>query len=128
MARLVVVSSRVSVPNSDGARRAGGLEVALRPALERTGGIWFGWSGKAVPRSRPESHRADLGAVRTASHARRPSRLSLRSFQPSLRDRLLGELSKPVPRRIIPRDRGVALRTSVEIGGAKRIGGVRCPQ
>src|SRR5262245_22041964 len=51
LARLVVVSNRVSVPNSDGARRAGGLEVALRPALERIGGIWFGWSGKAVPRS-----------------------------------------------------------------------------
>jgi trehalose 6-phosphate synthase len=51
LARLVVVSNRVSVPNRDGAKRAGGLEVALRPALERNGGIWFGWSGKAVPRS-----------------------------------------------------------------------------
>ena len=25
--------------------RAGGLEVALRPALERNGGVWFGWVG-----------------------------------------------------------------------------------
>jgi trehalose-6-phosphate synthase len=39
-----------SVPKGDGANRAGGLEVALRPALERNGGVWFGWSGKAVPR------------------------------------------------------------------------------
>jgi trehalose 6-phosphate synthase len=58
--RLVVVSNRVSVPNADAARRAGGLEVALRPALERNGGVWFGWSGKAVPR-------ADVG-MHTVSH------------------------------------------------------------
>src|SRR3977135_2478191 len=51
LARLVVVSNRVSIPNGDGAKRAGGLEVALRPALERNGGVWFGWSGKAVPRA-----------------------------------------------------------------------------
>lgn len=46
MARLVVVSNRVSVPSGDGAKRAGGLEVALRPALQRHGGVWLGWSGK----------------------------------------------------------------------------------
>jgi hypothetical protein len=49
--RLVVVSNRVSLPNRDGAKHAGGLEVVLRPVLEQNGGIWFGWSGKAVPRS-----------------------------------------------------------------------------
>jgi len=42
--RLVVVSNRVGIP--DGGTRAGGLEVAIRPALKRRGGIWFGWSGK----------------------------------------------------------------------------------
>jgi trehalose 6-phosphate synthase len=46
LARLVVVSNRVSVPSGDGARRAGGLEVALRPALHHNGGVWLGWSGK----------------------------------------------------------------------------------
>src|SRR5262249_6291083 len=46
LARLVVVSNRVSVPSGDGAKRAGGLEVALRPALRRNGGVWLGWSGK----------------------------------------------------------------------------------
>jgi trehalose 6-phosphate synthase len=56
VARLVVVSNRVSVPNGDSAKRAGGLEVALRPALERNGGVWFGWSGKAVPRPDVEMH------------------------------------------------------------------------
>ncbi len=48
MARLVVVSNRVSVPTGDGAKRAGGLEVALRPALQRNGGLWLGWSGKVA--------------------------------------------------------------------------------
>src|SRR5271170_3890662 len=56
LARLVVVSNRVSVPNGDSAKRAGGLEVALRPALERNGGVWFGWSGRAVPPSDVELH------------------------------------------------------------------------
>jgi trehalose 6-phosphate synthase len=46
VARLAVISNRVSVPTSDGAKRAGGLEVALRPALQHNGGIWLGWSGK----------------------------------------------------------------------------------
>jgi trehalose 6-phosphate synthase len=41
----------VSLPNRNDANRAGGLEVALRPALERSGGMWFGWSGKVAPRS-----------------------------------------------------------------------------
>ncbi|MCF8477137.1 MAG: alpha,alpha-trehalose-phosphate synthase (UDP-forming) [Pseudolabrys sp.] len=44
MARLVVVSNRVGIP--DGAARAGGLEVSIQPALKKRGGIWFGWSGK----------------------------------------------------------------------------------
>jgi trehalose 6-phosphate synthase len=42
-----VVSNRVSVP-SDGVKRAGGLEVALRPTLQNNGGIWLGWSGKVA--------------------------------------------------------------------------------
>jgi trehalose 6-phosphate synthase len=48
LARLVVVSNRVSVPSGDGAKRAGGLEVALRPALQHNGGVWIGWSGKVA--------------------------------------------------------------------------------
>ena len=50
MARLVVISNRVSVPSGDGAKRAGGLEVALRPALQHNGGVWLGWSGKVAVR------------------------------------------------------------------------------
>ena len=46
LARLVVVSNRVGVP--DRGTRAGGLEVAIRPALKRHGGLWFGWSGRVA--------------------------------------------------------------------------------
>jgi trehalose 6-phosphate synthase len=52
VARLAVVSNRVSVPTRDGVMRAGGLEVALRPALQRNGGIWVGWSGKIGARDK----------------------------------------------------------------------------
>jgi glycosyl transferase family 20 len=40
----------------DSTKRAGGLEVALRPALERNGGVWFGWSGKTVPSADVKTH------------------------------------------------------------------------
>jgi trehalose 6-phosphate synthase len=46
LARLVVVSNRVGVPDSGA--RAGGLEVAIRPALRKRGGVWFGWSGRVA--------------------------------------------------------------------------------
>jgi len=44
MGRLVVVSNRVGPLKDTG--QAGGLAVALVDALTKTGGIWFGWSGK----------------------------------------------------------------------------------
>jgi trehalose 6-phosphate synthase len=46
VSRLVVVSNRVGIP--DGTARAGGLEVSIRPALKKRGGLWFGWSGKVI--------------------------------------------------------------------------------
>ena len=46
MARLVVVSNRVSVPDQRGGARAGGLEVAIKSALKPRSGLWFGWSGR----------------------------------------------------------------------------------
>jgi trehalose 6-phosphate synthase len=42
--RLVVVSNRVG-PIGGGNPAQGGLAVAIRAALERAGGIWFGYSG-----------------------------------------------------------------------------------
>jgi trehalose 6-phosphate synthase len=52
LARLVVVSNRVGIP--DRGARPGGLEVAIRPALKRHGGLWFGWSGR-VAEDMPQS-------------------------------------------------------------------------
>jgi trehalose 6-phosphate synthase len=45
LARLIVVSNRVAVPNRDGSSLAGGLAVAVRSLLKGHGGLWFGWSG-----------------------------------------------------------------------------------
>ncbi|HET9643927.1 MAG TPA: trehalose-6-phosphate synthase [Burkholderiaceae bacterium] len=45
MPRLVIVSNRTADPRKTA---AGGLAVALGPALEQTGGLWFGWSGRIV--------------------------------------------------------------------------------
>jgi trehalose 6-phosphate synthase len=47
LARLIVVSNRVSLPDNS-VKRAGGLEVALRPVLQENGGVWLGWSGKVA--------------------------------------------------------------------------------
>jgi trehalose 6-phosphate synthase len=47
VSRLVVVSNRVAVPKARGATGAqGGLTGALQAALQASGGLWFGWSGK----------------------------------------------------------------------------------
>ncbi len=56
MARLVVVSNRVSVPDIRGGARAGGLEVAVRAALRHQPGVWFGWSGKTAEADKIETH------------------------------------------------------------------------
>jgi trehalose 6-phosphate synthase len=46
LARLVVVSNRVAVPER--AARAGGLAVALKASLKHEHGVWFGWSGRVA--------------------------------------------------------------------------------
>jgi trehalose-6-phosphate synthase len=56
LARLILVSNRVPTPNAGGAQRAGGLEVALAPTFKQNPGIWFGWSGKVVPRDPVSTH------------------------------------------------------------------------
>ncbi|QIL81906.1 alpha,alpha-trehalose-phosphate synthase (UDP-forming) [Diaphorobacter sp. HDW4A] len=45
MGRLVVVSNRLADPRKPA---AGGLAVALGESLQRTGGLWFGWSGNII--------------------------------------------------------------------------------
>ncbi|WP_045388485.1 alpha,alpha-trehalose-phosphate synthase (UDP-forming) [Falsirhodobacter sp. alg1] len=61
MGRLIVVSNRVPVPDKDGKLPAGGLAVAVHAALKDKGGLWFGWSGKAVEDEDP-------GAVEHREH------------------------------------------------------------
>src|SRR5690606_35038413 len=60
MSRLVMVSNRVAAPHQP---RSGGLVVALDVALRETGGIWFGWSGKATRDGTRELHRTEAGNV-----------------------------------------------------------------
>ena len=55
MSRLVVVSNRVALPDSD---QNGGLATALDAALKEAGGLWFGWSGKVARAHSGEVHRA----------------------------------------------------------------------
>ena len=61
MSRLVVVSNRVAVPDES---HAGGLAVALQAALEETGGLWFGWSGKIDPDASGQIHEQHAGNIR----------------------------------------------------------------
>jgi trehalose 6-phosphate synthase len=49
LARLIIVSNRVSIPKTGS--RAGGLEVAVLAALKRHPGVWFGWSGRTATKS-----------------------------------------------------------------------------
>jgi len=63
MGRLVVVSNRLADPRKTA---AGGLAVALGQALEASGGLWFGWSGRVVEGGTPgeaEINRQQAGAV-----------------------------------------------------------------
>jgi len=62
VSRLVVVSNRVVLP-SERMQRAGGLAVAIREALGRSGGLWFGWSGEIVETPAPTAQTARKGKV-----------------------------------------------------------------
>jgi trehalose 6-phosphate synthase len=61
LARLIVVSNRVSMPRIGGAPRAGGLEVALAPVLKNIPSVWFGWSGNVVEAGKVATQRIDQG-------------------------------------------------------------------
>ena len=51
VSRLIVVSNRVA--KNDGANKGseGGLAVGVMAAMEKAGGVWFGWSGKVDNRN-----------------------------------------------------------------------------
>jgi trehalose 6-phosphate synthase len=78
MARLIVVSNRVALP--DQLAPTGGLAVGVLAALRGAdGGIWFGWSGKTqeVPSSEPVEVERDgirfITVVTGDNHACRPT-------------------------------------------------------
>jgi trehalose 6-phosphate synthase len=63
LARLILVSNRVTMPSA-GKQRAGGLEVALAPVLKNIESVWFGWSGEVVPAGEVKTHRFEGQARR----------------------------------------------------------------
>jgi trehalose 6-phosphate synthase len=64
--RLVAVSNRVG-PIEAGKASQGGLAVAIRAALEETGGLWFGFSGNITERPSGEPKLATSGRVTAAT-------------------------------------------------------------
>ena len=61
MARLILVSNRVPTPTAGAAQRSGGLEVVLAPTFRQNPGVWFGWSGKVVPRDQVSTQTVERG-------------------------------------------------------------------
>ena len=49
MARLVVISNRVAIPEGGDKPPQGGLAVAVAAAMREREGLWFGWSGEIAP-------------------------------------------------------------------------------
>lgn len=65
MSRLVCVSNRL--PNPSGAPPRGGLASGLDGLLHEMGGLWIGWSGQSVARSRPAATIKDGDSYSTLS-------------------------------------------------------------
>ena len=64
MTRLVAVSNRVAQPKKG--KSSGGLAVGIWSALQRHGGVWFGWSGKTAATEPGEPRVSESGDVRFA--------------------------------------------------------------
>ena len=62
--RLIVVSNRVALPRQTA---TGGLASAMRAALQETGGVWFGWSGKVAAETAATVHHLYDGPVHYAT-------------------------------------------------------------
>ena len=63
--RLVIISNRVAAES--GKPDSGGLAVAIRAALESSGGIWFGWSGHVEEKAGDEPELTAHGALTCAT-------------------------------------------------------------
>jgi len=53
MARLIVVSNRVPLPDEHGSPPPGGMAIALNAALKKKNGLWMGWSGEVKGEEEP---------------------------------------------------------------------------
>ncbi|HEV2100412.1 MAG TPA: trehalose-6-phosphate synthase, partial [Stellaceae bacterium] len=63
--RLVIISNRVAAEN--GKPDSGGLAVAIRAALESSGGIWFGWNGQVEEKADAEPELTAHGPLTSAT-------------------------------------------------------------
>jgi trehalose 6-phosphate synthase len=63
--RLVAISNRVAAPKRG--KVAGGLAVGVLAALEKRGGVWFGWSGKTAAQEPGAAKVVTAGNVRYAT-------------------------------------------------------------
>ena len=102
LARLVVVSNRVAVPDGKSGGRAGGLEVAVKAALRHRQGVWFGWSGKVARKGDAiETKTVDARRHRLRDH--RPRHGGLPGILQRLRQpRAVADPALPLrPRRIL---------------------------
>ena len=65
MTRLIIISNRV--PDPEQSASAGGLAVGLQAALEKSGGMWFGWSGECNEAATGEPRFQKIGEVTYAT-------------------------------------------------------------
>jgi trehalose 6-phosphate synthase len=66
VARIVVVSNRIPVPDGRGGRRAGGLAVVLKNAV-KVDALWFGWSGRIAETTSEEASVIAHGGIEYAT-------------------------------------------------------------
>lgn len=105
--RLIVVSNRVP-PASDfqsevrGEAAAGGLVTAVRAAMTRRGGLWFGWSGRSTRRrGRSTPTITDFGDVKLATIDLSDDEVSL--YYSGYANRTLWPLLHSFPARVVVR-------------------------
>jgi trehalose 6-phosphate synthase len=77
MGRLVVVSNRVADPRKSA---SGGLAVALGQALDASGGLWLGWSGKVSGAAEPATFNASPTAALPPLQIQRSGKVQLATF------------------------------------------------
>ena len=61
--RLIIVSSRVAVPDSPGTPFGGGMAVAAKAALKNRKGMWVGWSGKVADEPAETPQALDINKI-----------------------------------------------------------------